>query len=155
MTPENPAKDQVKRTRESAAVDAAKSAALSATLRHLSHDVDVFQSHAPMSEMYECIWGFCSANKLLVMGTVMIGGVCSVCYDKDFEEHSGNPGKGRGDGGVRFDDQRCSEWLFIAKNATFNQLVMFDDDGGLTPQIDCSFIFVLIGSILICMIQTS
>ena len=93
MTPENPAKDQVKQTRESAAVDAAKSAAVSATLRHLSHDVDVFQSHAPMSEMYECIWGFCSANKLLVMGTVMIGGVCSVCYDKEFEEHSGNPGK--------------------------------------------------------------
>ena len=79
---ENTTKELVKQTRESYWADAAKSAAVGAALRHLSHDVDVCQSEAPLSELFECVCGFYSDNMIPVIGTEMIVGVCSVRYDK-------------------------------------------------------------------------
>ena len=139
------AKERVKQTRESNLVDAAKGAAVFVTPRSLSHGVHVCQSNAPLSELHECIRRWCSAIQILVIGREMIKGVCSVCYDKYFKEQQWKSRRRR-----RTLRGRAG-WILrpTGSPASLCELVRFDDDGGLPPQIDCSFIFVLIGPIFI------
>ena len=86
------------------------------------------------------------------MGTDMIVSVCSDLY---IEEKQRNPMKKEEDASQtsvsELNQNEAATFSFVAKNVALSDHVLLDDEDGVQPQIDCSFVFVLIGPILNCL----